>query len=98
MEKNFENNNENSIEFLSGQRTVTFSFTARKWINKIKQYAQSHPDEVDFAENEDGSICGHIPYKWFKISPPRQVNLTEEQKQERADRMRRVALERKKKK
>lgn len=98
MEKNFENNNENSIEFLSGQRTVTFSFTARKWINKIKQYAQSHPDEVDFVVNEDGSVCGHIPYKWFKISPPRQVNLTEEQKQERADRMRRVALERKKKK
>lgn len=80
---------------LTGQRKVTFTFTARKYINRIKKYKESHPDDVDFVENSDGSICGHVPLKWLKISPPRKVELTDEQKAERSERMRKLAASRK---
>ena len=53
----------------------------------MKKYKYSHSDEVDFVENEDGSICGHIPLTWLKVSPPRKVLLTEEQKKARAERL-----------
>lgn len=95
IEQNFDHSNENNIEFLTGQRKVTFTFTARKYINRIKKYKESHPDDVDFVENSDGSICGHVPLKWLKISPPRKVELTSEQKAERSERMRKLAASRK---
>ena len=59
------------------------------------KYKESHPDDVDFVENSDGSICGHVPLKWLKISPPRKVELTDEQKAERSERMRKLAASRK---
>ena len=95
IEQNFDNSNENNVEFLTGQRKVTFTFTARKYINRIKKYKESHPDDVDFVENSDGSICGHVPLKWLKISPPRKVELTDKQKAERSERMRKLAASRK---
>ena len=95
IEQNFDNSNENNIEFLTGQRKVTFTFTAKKFINKMKKYKESHPDDIDFVESSDGSICGHVPLKWLKISPPRKVVLTEEQKAERSARMKRLAESRK---
>ena len=95
IEQNFDHSNENNIEFLTGQRKVTFTFTARKYINRIKKYKESHPDDVDFVENSDGSICGHVPLKWLKISPPKKVELTSEQKAERSERMRKLAASRK---
>lgn len=95
IEQNFDHSNENNIEFLTGQRKVTFTFTARKYINRIKKYKESHLDDVDFVENSDGSICGHVPLKWLKISPPRKVELTDEQKAERSERMRKLATSRK---
>lgn len=89
MEKNFDNNNENCLEFLTRQNTMTVTFCSHKWINKIKKYANSHPDDVKIiATNADGSICAHVPTKWLKVSPPRKVNLTDEQLLERAERMR----------
>lgn len=87
IEQNFDNSNENNIEFLTGQRKAMFTFTARKYINKIKKYKESHPDEVDFVENKDGSICGHVPLKWIKVSPPRKVELTDEQRAARGERL-----------
>ena len=94
MDKNFDINNENCLEFLTNQRRATLTFTTRKWINKMKKYAESHPEEVDLEENKDGSICAHVPVKWIKVSPPRKLNLTEEQLLERAERMNQARLQR----
>lgn len=95
-DRNFDTTQENNIEFLTGQKRITVTFSAKKWVNKIKRYGESHPEDIDYVENEDGSICGHIPIKWLKISPPRQVILSEDQKAERASRMRQIAARRKK--
>lgn len=67
---------------------MTFTFTARKFISRIKKYKESHSDDVDFVENKDGSICGHVPLKWLKISPPRKIS--EEQRIAMAERMKKM--------
>ena len=86
---NFYSNNENCIEFLNNQHSITVSFCMPKWFNKIKKLKEEHPDEVKIiAENADGSICAKLPIKYLKISAPRKVS--EEQRQAASERFRKL--------
>ncbi|MBR5129213.1 MAG: helix-turn-helix transcriptional regulator [Firmicutes bacterium] len=72
---------ENVIEWMKdgGQATVTLS--QRSMITRVKKLAAERPEECQIvAENEDGSICAHVPRSWIKIKPSRQ--LSEEQRKE----------------
>ena len=85
-----ERNMENVLEFISGARTVTVSFTNQKYINRIKKLYEERKDDFKyFHENTDGSICAKIPLKWIKISPPKINNriYTEEEKIKIAERL-----------
>lgn len=72
------------IEFISGTRTATVTFTNKKHINRIKSIYKERKDEFKyFVENPDGSICAKIPLKWLKINPGSKEKrvMTEEQKE-----------------
>ena len=61
---------ENVIEFLSGEKMTTTTFTNRKHINRIKKIYKDRKEEFEFYyENEDGSIYARIPLNWIKINP-----------------------------
>ena len=92
MERNFDKNNENCAEFLSGQHTVCCTFTDRKFINRMKKlYANADFNgKFDyFKENSDGSICCRIPKKWLKINPgsANKREISEEQLQAAVERL-----------
>ena len=78
-------NTENMIEFLSGTRTATVTFTNQKHINRMKKLYEERKDEFKyFKENEDGSVCAKIPVKWVRIGAGRtgtKREMTEEQKE-----------------
>lgn len=76
---------ENCIEWLNGQDTVTLTLSQKKFINRVKQLATKKSDVQILAENIDGSILAHVPLKYIKISPPRQVS--EEQKEAARERL-----------
>lgn len=79
-----ERNMENVLEFISGARTVTVSFTNQKHINRIKKLYEERKDDFKyFHENTDGSICAKLPLKWIKINPGSKTGrvMTEEQKE-----------------
>ena len=58
------------IEFISGTRTATVTFTNQKHINRIKKLYEERKDDFKyFKENKDGSICAKLPLKWIKINP-----------------------------
>ena len=85
-----ERNTENVLEFISGTRTATVTFTNQKHINRIKKIYEDRKDEFKyFVENDDGSICAKLPLKWIKISPPKINNriYTEEEKIKIAERL-----------
>lgn len=44
MEQNIEKNNENCVEFLSGERYMVVSLTNRKHINRIKKLYQERKE------------------------------------------------------
>lgn len=63
-------NKENMIDFITGSKMCTCSFTNRKHINRIKKLYEERKSEFGyFCENEDGSVCARIPLKWIKINP-----------------------------
>ena len=85
-----ETSQENVIEWVRGDKEVTVTFPgSTKFNNTVRKLAEKYPDEVKIvAINKDGSIVGHLPLKYVKISHPRV--LTDEQKQAAADRLSRV--------
>ena len=77
---------ENVIEWVKNSEKAALSLSQRRTITRIRQLAAQYPDQCQIdAENKDGSICARIPVGWIKIIPPRE--LTEEQKQELAQRL-----------
>lgn len=91
----WEENKENVIEWLTGQHTITCTFNQTKYVNKIKSLAKKHPDKVKIlAENSDGSICAKLPIKSLKLSIIER-ELSEEDKQIRAERMRKLKEDKK---
>lgn len=86
-------NAENMIEFISGTRTATVTFTNKKHINRIKKLYEERKDDFKyFVENPDGSVCAKIPLKWIKINPGSKTGrvMTEEQKEAARIRLQKV--------
>ena len=80
--------NENCIEWCRGQEQATLTLTQRKTITRVEKLAVSRPEECQIVrKNPDGSIVAHIPVSWIRINP--NLQLTEEQREERAAAMRR---------
>lgn len=83
---NDDRSNENAVEWLSGQKIISVTFSQRKFINKARKLAEQYPDDVQIiAENEDGSIFLHAPLSYFKFGRPRQI--TDEQRAAAGERM-----------
>ena len=79
---------ETVFEHLDGKDTWTVSTDERTWKNRLAKLAEQNPAEVEcVAQNKDGSVMYHFPARWLKVSPPRKVNLTAEQKAAFAERM-----------
>ena len=79
-----ERNTENVLEFISGTRTATVTFTNQKHINRIKKLYEERKDEFKYlVANPDGSVCAKLPLKWIKINPGSKTGrvMTEEQKE-----------------
>ena len=86
-------NMENVLEFISGTRTATVTFTNKKHINRIKKLYEERKDDFKyFKENTDGSVCAKIPLKWIKINAGSKTGrvMTEEQKEAARIRLQKV--------
>jgi len=73
--------------------TMFVSSDQRRIINKVLKLKEKRPQEVELLElpeTNDGCIYAKMPAAWFQIAPPRKVELTEEQRQERAERLARM--------
>lgn len=84
---------ENVIEFEKGSKTATVTLCQGRYISRIKKLADKHPDDVEIiAVNYRGenisSIVAHIPSGWVKINPPKQIEISDERREELAERFR----------
>ena len=83
---------ETSIERVQGDIYCCVYTAERKFLNKLSELKEKYPEEVQYiAINEDGSVVAHVPFNWLRfVGPPKTINLTEEQRKTRAERMRQL--------
>ena len=70
-----------------------FSSDERRFITKVRRLKEQYPEQVRIIaepETNDGCIYCELPKEWFRIQPPVKRNMTEEQKREVADRLKRA--------
>ena len=84
--------NENVIEWLRGDRVAAVTApSSSKLKGMITRLNARYPDEVEIlAANQDGSIFAHVPVDWVVIRKPKQLNLTDEQRAELSERMKKL--------
>ena len=71
-----------------------FSSDERKFITRVRKLKEKYPDKVRILaepENNDGCIYCELPTEWFSIRPPKKMNLTDEQRKEMSDRIKRIS-------
>lgn len=83
--------NENTIEWTRDSETAVLSLTQGRTITRVLKLAGEHPEKCKvIAMNKDGSVCVKIPTSWIRINPG--MNLTDEQRNKMANRIRRNIL------
>ena len=81
---------ETSFDYLDVDDHAVFCTSERKWVNKILKLKESNPNDVNITthpENNDGYIVAQVPKNWFKLSPPRTREMTDEQREAAAKRL-----------
>lgn len=82
--------NENAIEWLDSRDKATVTLHGGRLKNRVMRLAEEYPDEVEIRREPDengGFLVAKIPVKWVKITPPRRLELTDEQKEALAERL-----------
>ena len=82
--------NENVIEWLDDEDTISVTFHQKRFVNKIKRLANIDENVTILAENPDNSIFAHLPISYLKLSPKRKDNISVERKAELAERMKTI--------
>lgn len=82
--------NENAIEWLDSRDKATVTLHGGRLKNRVLRLAEEYPEEVEIRREPDengGFLVAKIPVKWVKITPPRKLELTDEQKEALAERL-----------
>lgn len=78
---------ETSVEYIKGERYLTWYSDEPKWANRIRQLAEDNA-EVQIVSDDGDGVLAHCPVSWFKPpKPPIKRNMTDEQRQAAAERM-----------
>lgn len=78
---------ETSVEYIKGERYLTWYSDEPKLANRIRQLAADNAD-VNIISDDGEGVLAHCPVSWFKPpKPPIKRNMTDEQRQAAAERM-----------
>ena len=81
---------ETSIDYIDHTVAVV-STDEPKWHRRLRAFKAQYPNEVTIKtepETNDGNMVATVPVKWVNIRPPRRLDLTDEQRAERAEKLR----------
>lgn len=81
---------ETSLDYLNVDDKATFCSDETKWINKILKFKESYPGDVEiqhYPEDNQGMLIALVPKNWFKLTPPRKREMTDEQRAAAAERL-----------
>lgn len=59
-------------------------------MKKLRKLAADNPEDVKIEKEDDIGIFVQVPAKWIRIRKPKQMHLTEEQREAAAERLKRA--------
>lgn len=77
---------ETIINFNEAEATASVYTFNRKLQNKLNKLVGANPD-IKIIYQDDECIEYEVPKSWIKVSPPRQVNYTDEQRAAMVERL-----------
>lgn len=80
---------ETCCEYLD-DKVMWVSSDQQKMINKVRKLAEQFPTQVNIKcqpEQNDGCIYATMPADWLKLTPPRHIEMTDEQRKAASERM-----------
>lgn len=90
---------ETTIDRIKGEKFCTVYTSEKTLVKKLEEYLKDFPDSVSlrFRDIENGAIEVQVPADWFRfVKPKAKRTMTEEQKQQAAERMAKARANRKK--
>nr|DAG47937.1 MAG TPA: hypothetical protein [Caudoviricetes sp.] len=77
-----------SVEFIKGEKYLTWYSDDFAIIRHIKKLQNEHPDDVVVVAEDESSIVVHVPVNWFREPKPKaKREMTEEQRLAAAERL-----------
>lgn len=77
-----------SVEFIKGEKYLTWYSDDFAIIRHIKKLQNEHPDDVVVVAEDESSIVVHVPVNWFREPKPKaKRKMTEEQRLAAAERL-----------
>ena len=74
---------------MNGQDYFSVDSGEKSVINRVIKLKEQFPDKVEIVtENKDGTITARVPADWIKIRPKTHRELTDEQREAAAERLR----------
>lgn len=66
---------ETAISIIHGEDYFTLSTESKKYMNKLRKYAEQYPDDVEIKQISDSDyVEAYLPAKWFKFpKPPKKM-------------------------
>lgn len=77
-----------SVEFIKGEKYLTWYSDDFATIRHIKKLQSEYPDDVVVVAEDENSIVVHVPVIWFREPKPKaKREMTEEQRLAAAERL-----------
>lgn len=77
-----------SVEFIKGEKYLTWYSDDFATIRHIKKLQSERPDDVVVVAEDESSIVVHVPVSWFREPKPKaKREMTEEQRLAAAERL-----------
>ena len=77
-----------SVEFIKGEKYLTWYSDDFATIRHIKKLQSEYPNDVVVVAEDESSIVAHVPVSWFREPKPKaKREMTEEQRLAAAERL-----------
>lgn len=61
-------------------------------MRKLRKFAETDPEEVKIEREDDIGLFAHVPARWIQIRKPKQMHMSEEQREAAAERLREARM------
>lgn len=78
---------ETNAEYHSESEQMWVSTNERAMITKMMKYAGKGMEIIKNPEENEGYLYCKVPKTWLKITPPRKLNISDEERMRRAERL-----------